>query len=202
MSFSPHPLLGRTLSEFWTHSCRLSPAEALLAAASDLCSCKHGLAQDGLACPWASVMAVPRRACVHVLRVRRVASGLHISTWSCTWGQRTSCCLPRPQGLSGWFQGPGYFQKEDQAGTKESQANLKITDGGSMPRATWQTEPGPHRRNRSQLLWAQQPPLSKVPGSPPCWRPWTPWSPPPTPCSPVISRALGPADSWDRAHPP
>lgn len=128
-----HPLLGHTLSEFWTHSCRLSPAEALLAAASDLWTCKHGLAQDSLACPWASGMAVPRRACAHVLRVMRVASGLHIATWSCTWGQRTSCCLLRPQGLSGWFQGPGDFQKEDQAGTKESQATLKITEGGPCP---------------------------------------------------------------------
>lgn len=151
MSFSPHPLLGHTLSEFWTHSCRLSPAEALLAAASDLWSCKHGLARDGPACPWASVMALPRRACVHVLRVMRVASGLHIATWSCTWGQRTSCSLLRPQGLSGLFQGPGYFQREDRLELKN-------------PRRTWKSLTGAraqgHLAGRARSTSTEQVPTS------------------------------------------
>lgn len=156
-------------------------------------------------------MAVPRRACVHVLRVMRVALGLHISVGVEPGGQGHHAICSYTGDSQGRFQCPGYFPKEEQAGTKESQGNLKITEGSLCPGPpSRQSQVYKQRLNRSHLLWVSA--ASSVQGKPAKVPGWPPHllaaDPGPTgphhlpPAAPIISRALDSADSRDRAHPP
>lgn len=108
----------------------------------------------------------------------------------------------------GWFQGPGSFQKAAQAETKESQGNWKSERGFHVPRATQQTEPGPHIQTEqvtpslglSSLLCpaGRGPPRSCSP-HPSSLQTLTPLVPTICPCS---SRYLrGPRSCGSRAGP-